>query len=84
MRNKRVCISLTEEDLERLNKLKKILGAANQSQTASIAVQMALALKTDPIASLAAAGVHFTSEISIDLRDGKVVVGAYHHQKGEK
>jgi len=77
MRDRRIGISLSPGDLERLNKLKSVLGTRNQSETVSIAVQMALALKTDPIATLAAASVHFDSAISIDLADGKVVVRAY-------
>ena len=77
MRDKRIGISLSPQGLERLNELKTILGTKNQSEAVDIAIQMAIALKTDPIASLAAAGVHFDSAITIDLADGKVVVKAY-------
>jgi len=77
MRDKRIGISLSPQSLERLNELKTILGTKNQSEAVDIAIQMAIALKTDPIASLAAAGVHFDSAITIDLADGKVVVKAY-------
>ena len=84
MRDKRIGISLSPDDLKRLKELKGVLGTRNQSETVSIAVQMALALKTDPIASLAAAGVHFDSAISIDLADGKVLVGAYQPKGARK
>jgi len=77
MRHKRIGISLSPDDIDRLNQLKDILSAGSQSETVSIAIQITLALKTDPIGSLAAAGVHFDSAISIDLADGKVVVKAY-------
>jgi len=82
MRDQRTTITLSPQDLERIAQLQEILGTTSRPQTISEAVQMALALKTDPIASLVAAGVHFDSTLSIDLADGKVVVKAYQPTKG--
>jgi len=76
MRDQRTTITLSPQDLERIAQLQEILGTTSRPQTISEAVQMALALKTDPIASLVAAGVHFDSALTIDLADGKVVVRA--------
>lgn len=75
MRDHRTTVTFSPDDLERCNKLQEVLGTRSRSETLAIAVQMALALKTDPIATLAAAGVHFTSEISIDLTAGCVIIG---------
>jgi len=76
MRNQRTTITFSQDDLERIAQLQEILGTTSRPQTLAVAVQMALALKTDPVATLAAAGVHFDSALSIDLADGKVVVRA--------
>jgi len=83
MRNHRTTVTFSQDDLDRCNRLQEVLGTRNRSETLSIAVQMALALKTDPVATLAAAGVHFDSALSIDLADGKVVVKAYQPKGGE-
>jgi len=77
MRNQRTTITFSQDDLERIAQLQEILGTTSRPQTLAVAVQMALALKTDPVATLAAAGVHFDSALTIDLADGKVVVKAY-------
>jgi len=82
MRNQRTTITFSQDDLERIAQLQEILGTTSRPQTLAVAVQMALALKTDPVATLAAAGVHFDSALSIDLADGKVVVKAYQPTKG--
>jgi len=84
MRNKRTTVTFSPDDLERIAALQGILGTRSRPETLSIAVQMALALKTDPIASLAAAGVHFDSAVSIDLADGEVRVKAYRPKGGER
>jgi len=81
MRNKRTTVTFSPDDLERIAALQGILGTRSRPETLSIAVQMALALKTDPIASLAAAGVHFESAVRIDLADGKVLVKAYQKER---
>jgi len=82
MRDHRTTVTFSPDDLERCNKLQAVLGTRSRSETLSIAVQMTLALKIDPIASLAASNVQFDSAISIDFADGKVVVKAYQPLKG--
>lgn len=72
----RIGLSFSASDLDRISQLQVALGTRNRTETISVAVQLALALKTDPIGSLAAARVHFESAITIEFKDGKVLVKA--------
>ena len=66
----------TPADLETIERLQAVLGTGSRTETLRIAVEMTLALKTDPIRSLAAAGVHFDSAIGFEFADGKIIVRA--------
>lgn len=72
----RIGLSFSDGDLERICQLQVALGTRNRTETIAVAVQLALALKTDPIGSLAAAGVQFESAINIELKDGQAIVRA--------
>ena len=68
MTKTRIGLSFSQDDLERLRALQEVLNTRNRSETVSVAVQMTLALRTDPVGSLAAAGVHFETPVSIEIR----------------
>ena len=72
----------SKDGLERMRQLQAILEKHNWSETLAV-TEMALALETDPIAALVAAGVCFESAVIIEIADDKILVRARDEKSGE-